>query len=101
MRECIVHFKLIRGASSKMLRALIMLPKDKQPEISDFISAFAQLGYQVVLENERELIFAPSAAGETYKLDITSIEVKGETEEATEHDGELRAILEHLVRRGW
>lgn len=100
MRECIFHFKVIRGSSSKILRALIMLDREKQPTISDFTNAFLQLGYRVKLENERELIFAPTN-GEDYKLDVTRIEIKGEDNEQMQHDGELKAIVEHLVRTTW
>lgn len=100
MRECIFHFKVIRGMDSKLLRALIMLPADRAPVINDFIEAFSQLGYRVKLENERELIFAP-IGGEDFKLDVTRIEIKGEDDIRMQHDGELKAILEHLVSGGW
>lgn len=101
MRECLFHFKLMQGGKSKDLRALTMVPEEKQPDISDFIRAFHTLGYDVALENERELIFHSLAGTEPYKLDITKIELKGEHHEMPEHDGELRAILEHLVRNKW
>ncbi|MFD0590740.1 hypothetical protein ACFQZE_22375 [Paenibacillus sp. GCM10027627] len=100
MKECIFHFKVIRADETKELRALIMLPEKKSPDISDFISAFSQLGYKVKLENERELIFAPATGGD-YKLDVTKIEIKGEDNERAQHDGELKAILEHLSKGSW
>ncbi len=100
LRECIFHFKYIEDNQTKMLRALIFLPDDRKPNIKDFIAAFAQLGYQVQLENEAELIFAPTNTKETYKLDITKIEIEGEEEKA-EHDGELRAIIENLRGKAW
>lgn len=99
MRECIFHFKVIRGDKSKLLRALIMLEPNKRPTITDFIAAFGQLGYNVRLEDEHELIFTP-VGGEDYKLDITKIEIKGENNEAAYHDGELKSILEHLIKTG-
>lgn len=101
MRECIFHFKVIRNNESKLLRALIILDSNKQPSISDFIDTFKRMGYNVELENERELIFNSLDGKEPYKLDITKIEIKGETEDAPYHDGELRAIVEHLVKSGW
>lgn len=97
MRECIFHFKLMRVKEVKELRALVMVPKDKQPTIADFISAFDDLGYKVKLVNERELIFDSLDSDKPYKIDITKIEIKGEEAEASGHDGELRAILEHLI----
>lgn len=100
LRECIFHFKFIDETGVKMLRALIFLPDDRQPSIKDFIAAFAQLGYNVKLENEQDLIFAPVSAKETYKLDITKIEMKG-GEDLPQHDGELRSILEHLRGGRW
>ncbi|GKU80331.1 hypothetical protein [Paenibacillus sp. L3-i20] len=100
MRECIFHFKVIRGNSTKELRALIMLKEDKAPTITDFIEAFKQIGYNVRLENEQELIFAP-AGGEDYKLDVTRIEIKGEDGEKEQHDGELKSIVENLIRTKW
>ncbi|MHA7965691.1 hypothetical protein ACX93W_16325 [Paenibacillus sp. CAU 1782] len=99
MRECIFHFKVIRGDKSKLLRALIMLEPNKRPTITDFIAAFKQLGYNVTLEDERELIFAP-LGGEDYKLDITKIEIKGEDNGEGYHDGELKSILDHLIKTG-
>ncbi|MBH5319214.1 hypothetical protein I6N90_15530 [Paenibacillus sp. GSMTC-2017] len=99
MRECIFHFKVIRGNKTETLRALIMLDSNKTPTITDFIEAFEQLGYHVRLENEHELIFAPKGGKEDYKLDVTRIEIKGETDEQSQHDGELKALVEHLVRR--
>lgn len=99
MRECIIHFKLIRQNESKMLRALTYLPNDRMPDISDFIQTFEEMGYPVELENERELIFDSVAADDSFKLDITKIEMSGEEKEDTDFDGELRAILEHLIRR--
>jgi hypothetical protein len=99
LRECIFHFKFIDGAHTKMLRALIFLPDDRQPSIKDFIAAFAQLGYNVQLEDAQELIFAPTSNKETYKLDITKIEMKGE--EKAQHDGELRSIIEQLRGGRW
>ncbi|MCR8659453.1 hypothetical protein [Paenibacillus endoradicis] len=100
LRECIFHFKFIDGPNTKMLRALIFLPDDRKPSIKDFIAAFAQLGYQVQLENEQELIFAPTNAKETYKLDITKIEIKG-GDDSPQHDGELKSIIEHLRGGRW
>lgn len=98
MRECIFHFKLMREKQEvKELRALVMVPKDKQPTVADFISVFDELGYKVRLENERELIFDSLDGDKPYKIDITKIEIKGEEVDATVHDGELRAILEHLI----
>ncbi|GEM_PF-936209 len=99
VKECMIHFKLMRGTESKMLRALTYLPKDKQPEIADFIRIFEEMGYPVQLENEHELIFDSVVAGEPFKLDITKIEMSGEKKEEADVDGELRAILEHLIRR--
>jgi hypothetical protein len=98
MRECIFHFKLIRDQEVKELRALVILPKDKQPSISDFVEAFDELGYKVELENEHELIFQSLTDDKPYKLDITKIQIKGETSDDPAHDGELRSILEHLIR---
>lgn len=100
LRECIFHFKFIDGSQTKMLRALIFLPDDRQPSIKDFIAAFAQLGYNVQLEDAQELIFAPTNSKETYKLDITKIEMKGNEEKAY-HDGELRSIIEQLRGGRW
>lgn len=100
LKECIFHFKYIENKQTKMLRALIFLPDDRQPNIKDFIAAFAQLGYNVRLENEVELIFAPTNTNETYKLDITKIEIEGE-EEAAQHDGNLKAIIENLRGGAW
>ncbi|MCM3634414.1 MULTISPECIES: hypothetical protein [Paenibacillus] len=100
LRECIFHFKFIDGPETKMLRALIFLPDDRQPSIKDFIAAFAQLGYNVQLIDERDLIFAPTNSKETYKLDITKIEMKG-GDELPQHDGELRSIIEHLRGGKW
>lgn len=99
LKECIFHFKFIDGQNTKMLRALIFLPDDRQPSIKDFIAAFAQLGYNVQLEDEQELIFAPTNHNETYKLDVTKIEIKGE--EKAFHDGDLRAIIEQLRGGKW
>ncbi|HUC94330.1 MAG TPA: hypothetical protein VMS09_20320 [Paenibacillus sp.] len=101
MKECIFHFKVLNGSQSKELRALILLPDDKQPGISDFVRSFEQLGYDVKLENEKELIFKPVDGKEPYLLDITKIKIKGDTEDMPDHDGELRSIVEHLVRHDW
>jgi len=79
----------------------LLLPPDREPAVSDFIGMFGELGYRVRLENERELIFGPADGEDDYKLDITRVEIKGETEEKTVHDGDLRAIMEHLVKSGW
>lgn len=100
LRECIFHFKFIDGSQTKMLRALIFLPDDRQPSIKDFIAAFAQLGYNVQLEDAQELIFSPTSSKETYKLDITKIEMKGDEGKAY-HDGELRSIIEQLRGGRW
>ena len=101
LRECIFHFKLIDGNDTKDLRALLFVPDDRHPSIKDFIAAFAQIGYNVELENEKELIFAPKNRKESYKLDITKIELKGSGQEKPEHDGELRSIIEHLRGGKW
>ncbi len=81
----------------KELRALVLVPNDKQPAISDFIACFDELGYKVKLENERELIFESLDGSQPYKIDITKIQIKGEPSDTNTHDGELRAILEHLI----
>jgi len=99
LRECIFHFKFIDDTETKMLRALIFLPDDRQPSIKDFIAAFAQLGYNVKLVDEQDLIFAPTNNKDTYKLDITKIEMKGD--EKAQHDGELRSIIEQLRGGRW
>ncbi|GIQ69927.1 hypothetical protein DUZ99_16080 [Xylanibacillus composti] len=99
MRECIIHFKLIRENESKMLRTLLYLPKDRMPEIADFIRAFEEMGYPVKLVNERELIFDSLDGGKPFKLDITKIEVSGEEKDEPDFDMQLRAILEHLIRK--
>ncbi|MCR2803912.1 hypothetical protein [Paenibacillus soyae] len=99
MRECLFHFKVIEGGSSKEYRALTMIPDGKHPEISDFMRSFEGLGYKVKLENERELIFHSLDSGDPYKIDITKIELKGEEQDDIAHDGELRAILSHLIRK--
>lgn len=100
LRECIFHFKFIDGPETKLLRALIFLPDDRKPSIDDFIAAFAQSGYQVKLEDEQELIFAPTNAKETYKLDITKIEMKGD-DDSPQHDREFKSIIEHLRGGRW
>ncbi|MFC4101642.1 hypothetical protein [Paenibacillus xanthanilyticus] len=100
MKECLFHFKLIKDGQTKEYRTLAMIPEDKQPEISDFIASFEELGYKVDLANERELIFRSRPGEEPYKLDITKMEIKGaKHDDEAFHDGELRAILEHLVTR--
>ncbi|WP_314000670.1 hypothetical protein [uncultured Paenibacillus sp.] len=101
MKECVFYFKVLKAGRSKELRALILLPDGKQPGISDFVRSFRQLGYDVKLENEKELIFKSVDGGEPYLLDITKIKIKGDTEDLPEHDGELRSIVEHLVRHEW
>ncbi len=101
MRECIFHFKLIRGSHTEMLRGLIILGASEKPTIQDFIDAFARMGYKVALEDEKELIFASLDTRDPYKLDITKLEIKGETEDKAATDAELRAILENLIKPSW
>ena len=91
LRECIFHFKLIDGNNTKDLRALLFVPDDRPPSIKDFIAAFAQIGYNVELENEKELIFAPKNRKESYKLDITKIELRAAVKES-------RSTMENLGR---
>lgn len=99
MRECLFYFKLISAEGSKEYRTLTMVPDGKTPVIADFIRSFEQLGYKVELENERELIFHSLDSPAPYKLDITKIELKGQEHEDVAHDGELHAILNHLIKR--
>lgn len=101
MRECIFHFKLIRDNHTELLRALIILGTGKQPQLQDFLNAFKGMGYHVALENERELIFASVDPKDPYKLDVTKLEIKGETEDKAAQDAELRAILENLIKPSW
>ncbi len=101
MRECIVHFKLIKGSHSELLRGLLFLDKGQKPAIADFIDTFKRMGYDVQLENEQELIFAPLDPKETYKLDITKVEIKGESEDEGHEDLELRSIVGNLIRTKW
>lgn len=97
MKECIFHFKVMRGGETKEIRGMVMLPDNKQPSIQEFIECFDGMGYHVTLENERELIFSSLPGEAPYKLDITKIEIKGMTEEPAAHDGELKAILQHIT----
>ena len=101
MRECIFHFKLIRDNHTELLRALIILGPGKQPQLQDFLTAFKGMGYNVTLENERELIFASVNPKDPYKLDVTKLEIKGEGEDKAAQDAELRAILENLIKPSW
>ena len=101
MKECIFHFKYMKDNETKLLRGLIFLDDDKKPEITDFIESFRIMGYKVELENERELIFHSTDSADSFKLDVTKIEIKGEKREQGAHDGELRAILDHLIKRSW
>ncbi|GBG05986.1 hypothetical protein B1748_15015 [Paenibacillus sp. MY03] len=98
MRECLFYFKFIQDGQTKEYRTVAMVPDGKTPDISDFIHSFKQLGYTVELENERELIFHSLGGDKPYKLDITKIELKGQEHEDVAHDGELRAILNHLIK---
>ena len=95
LRECIFHFKLIEGQQSKDLRALSFIPDDRQPSINDFVNAFTQLGYKVKLIDEKDLIFAPINPKETYKLDITKIEVKGDKNKPY-YDLELKGVIDAI-----
>lgn len=99
MRECLFYFKHIQDGQAREYRTVIMVPEDRTPTISDFIQSFQELGYRVELENERELIFHSLGGDAPYKLDITKIELKGEQHDDAAHDGELRAILSHLIKR--
>lgn len=101
MRECIFHFKVIKDDDTTTLRALILLGPNEEPSITEFIDTFRRMGYDVELENEHDLIFRSLDPKDSYKLDITKIEIKGETEEAPVHDGELRGIVESLIRTKW
>lgn len=100
LRECIIHFKLIEGQQTKQLRALNFIPDDRQPNINDFVTAFAQLGYNVKLIDEKELIFAPINIKETYKLDITKIEVKGDKNKPY-YDLELKGVIDAIRGSKW
>jgi len=99
MRECLFYFKFITAEGAKEYRTLTMVPNGKTPVIADFIRSFGELGYKVELENERELIFHSLDSKAPYKLDITKIELKGEEHEDVVHDGELHAILSHLIKK--
>ncbi|MHA6484854.1 hypothetical protein ACX1C1_23470 [Paenibacillus sp. strain BS8-2] len=99
MRECLFFFKYIQDGQAKEYRTLTMVPDGETPTIADFIQSFEELGYRVELENERELIFHSVEGNTPYKLDITKIELKGEEHDNDAHDGELRAILSHLIHR--
>lgn len=101
MRECLFHFKFIKGGVAKEYRTIVMVPDNRHPEISDFIQAFEESGYKVELENERELIFRSVEGESPYKLDITKIELKGEKRDTPYHDGELHALINTLIRRNW
>lgn len=100
LRECIFHFKLIDGQQTKDLRALTFIPDDRQPNINEFVTAFAQLGYNVKLIDEKELIFAPINNKETYKLDITKIEVKGDKNKPY-YDLELKGVIDAIRGSKW
>lgn len=99
MRECLFYFKYIQDGQAREYRTVAMVPDGRTPSINDFIQSFEELGYHVELENERELIFHSFGGDAPYKLDITKIELKGEEHHDAAHDGELRAILSHLIKR--
>lgn len=99
MRECLFYFKYIQDGQAREYRTVTMVPDGMTPRINDFIQSFEELGYRVELENERELIFHSLGGDVPYKLDITKIELKGEEHDDAAHDGELHAILSHLIRR--
>jgi HEPN domain-containing protein len=96
--ECIVHFKVIYPQETKMLRGLIILDKGKAPGIHDFTKLFARMGYNVTLSDEKELIFHPVSPKDEYVLDIVRFEMDGD-EEHVYQDRELKALLEHLLRK--
>lgn len=93
--ECIVHFDVVHKDGIKELRGLIFIDEGKMPEESDLLQMFADMGYQLQLQDRDNLIFKPTQAGADYEeIRVRRLDT-GET--IYKEDGELKSLLNHLL----
>ncbi|MEK8132509.1 hypothetical protein WMW72_31895 [Paenibacillus filicis] len=71
IREHIIHFKVIRGQETKLLRGLIYLEDGQQPTLQDFERCLRECGHQVQLEDPEQCVFrAYDESGVEYLIDV-------------------------------
>jgi hypothetical protein len=71
MREHLIHFKVIRGQETKLLRGLIYLEDGRQPTLDDFARCLRECGHQVQLADPEQCIFrAYDESGREYLIDV-------------------------------
>ncbi|WP_020620034.1 hypothetical protein [Paenibacillus daejeonensis] len=69
-QEHIVHFKVIRDGEVKKLRGLIRLEPGKEPTIAQFAQCLRECGHEVILVDERRVIFEGRRGGNDYMIDV-------------------------------
>ncbi|WP_337102854.1 hypothetical protein [Paenibacillus sp. YIM B09110] len=87
-KEHIVHFKIIRGASSERMRGLIFLEENEQPTSEHFEQCLKQCGFEVRLANKEQFIYKPVDPSEDYTIDVL--------ENYGKQNGDLQS--DHLAR---
>ncbi|WP_018749792.1 hypothetical protein [Paenibacillus sanguinis] len=93
--ECIVHFDVVHKEGIKELRGLIFIDEGEMPEESDLLQMFADMGYQLQLQDRENLIFKPTQPGADYEeIRVRRLDT-GQT--TYKEDGELKSILTHLL----
>lgn len=69
-KEHIVHFKVIRGASTERMRGLIFLEENEQPTSRHFEQCLKQCGFDVRLADKEQFIYTPVDPSEDYTIDV-------------------------------
>ncbi|MEN1990173.1 MULTISPECIES: hypothetical protein [Paenibacillus] len=97
--ECIVHFQVIypQPQERKSLRGLIFVGQGQEPANSQLANMFKDMGFNVRLEDEEQLLFKPTDPGADFEfIRVTELDTG---EEVYKEDRDLKAILEHLLPR--
>lgn len=97
--ECIVHFQVIypQPQERKSLRGLIFVGQGQEPANNQLASMFKDMGFNVRLEDEEQLLFKPTDPGADFEfIRVTELDTG---EEVYKEDRDLKAILEHLLPR--
>lgn len=93
--ECIVRFTVNHAEGPKKLRGLIFVDEGKAPSTDQLLQLFRDLDYEVVPDDQDELLFKPVNSNETYES-IRVNELDMGQEKYTE-DRNLKAILNNLL----
>lgn len=97
-KECLFYFKLNKDGDKKLLRANFMLDQNAEPAVADFIRCFHRLGYETELSGRLSLTFRTTNTTPAYFIEVTKVNIIGETEETPFIDWERQAILKELMQ---